>query len=376
MKLKSRNQILFIHQQKHIGGGQTYVNELLNQVRKSGFLTQLVENEPCIKIIKKLFSTKAGKIVWSVYEDFSVFPFLISSILGKKNVIIIYGIWRLESRQTFWDDGYLSTQLRQYRHELKIWLNQFLLCLLSSGIAHLSHYSQKLFLSTPLLSLLRGKNQVIIYGGADKKLFRDVNKWKQASIRRELRIQKEDVVLLMVGRVEKRKNYIDGLNILHNLKKKHPREKIVLYIIISHGKFNDFKYLDVVLNRIDILKLGKYVRIVSGISKEEIWKFYQAADVYLMLSKELETFGLVTLEALSCGCPVFGYRACATPEIVTLKQDGFLFKPGSVGPVTDAITKYLKLSETERANLRSALVKSVSHLTWQRSAKYLIETFQ
>lgn len=48
----------------------------------------------------------------------------------------------------------------------------------------------------------------------------------------------------------------------------------------------------------------------------QLVEIYSAADVYVNFSKE-ETFGLTTVESMSCGTPVLAYNATALPEIVS-----------------------------------------------------------
>src|SRR3989344_2900599 len=367
-----QRRVLFIHQQRHIGGGQTYVSELLKKLRHQGYSTELLESSTFLDTAKFLLSTKAKIIVWSVYAEYPILVFILSFLLGKDNYLIIYGIWRLESRQTFWNDDSPRLRFRQFRYELKIWLKQSLFCLLASGIVHLSRYGKRLFYSDPLLGLF-SKKDVIIYGGVDKKLFKPISNEKRERLRKELGITRSDVILLMVGRVEKRKNFIDGLRILYGLKKRHPNKNILLYLVVSYGKFNDFIYLNRVFAYLNKLKLGNYVRIVSGVSNKDISYYYQMADVYLMLSKQLETFGLVTLEALSSGCPVFGYKACATPEIISYQRNSYLFNRGDIISLANAISRYLNLSAAKKQNIKKKLVKSVSRFTWFNSAQNLLK---
>lgn len=369
MNLQKR--ILFIHQQKHVGGGQTYVDELSKQIRRKGYSTELLETTTFLDTAKFLLSTKTKIIIWSVYAEYPILALILSFLLRKDNYLIIYGIWRLESKHTFWNRDSLRLRFRQFRYELKIWLKQFIFCLLASGVVYLSHYGKRLFYSDPLLGLLR-KKDVVIYGGANRKLFKPTKEDKRENLRKSLGIGKKNIILLMVGRVEKRKNFIDGLRVLYNLKKRHPNKNVLLYLIISYGKFNDFIYLNKVFARLNKLKLGKYVRIVSGISHKDVRHFYQIADVYLMLSKQLETFGLVTLEALSSGCPVFGYDLCATPEIVSHQKEKFLFKPEDIRSLVDAISKYLNLSAVKKQDIKKKIVKSVNRFTWLNSAQNLL----
>ncbi|WP_084701236.1 glycosyltransferase family 4 protein [Cryptosporangium arvum] len=64
----------------------------------------------------------------------------------------------------------------------------------------------------------------------------------------------------------------------------------------------------------DSLGVSHLVTIESWTNGVEA--LYQWADVVLMLSKN-EAFGLVTVEALSYGCPVVGYDRGSTPELLS-----------------------------------------------------------
>ena len=50
-------------------------------------------------------------------------------------------------------------------------------------------------------------------------------------------------------------------------------------------------------------------------NKDELARWYSAADVYCNLSTE-ETFGLVVAEAMACGTPVIVYDSTALPELI------------------------------------------------------------
>ncbi|MFZ5799805.1 MAG: glycosyltransferase family 4 protein [Candidatus Omnitrophota bacterium] len=96
------------------------------------------------------------------------------------------------------------------------------------------------------------------------------------------------------------------------------------YLIIAGGGFlkKDLKSL--------AGKLGLSARInFTGPLKEEILRsYYQAADLFILPTRCLEGFGLVTLEALACGLPVLGTPVGATPEILNKFDPNFLF-PGA-----------------------------------------------
>lgn len=58
------------------------------------------------------------------------------------------------------------------------------------------------------------------------------------------------------------------------------------------------------------------VRLAGFIPEEQLVSYYQAADLVLMPTAQLEGFGLVTVEALACGTPVLGTPVGAIPEVL------------------------------------------------------------
>jgi glycosyltransferase involved in cell wall biosynthesis len=62
--------------------------------------------------------------------------------------------------------------------------------------------------------------------------------------------------------------------------------------------------------------LAGHVRFVGHIPEADLPAYYQAADCFVLPTRALEGFGLVTVEALACGTPVLGTPVGATPEIL------------------------------------------------------------
>jgi glycosyltransferase involved in cell wall biosynthesis len=115
------------------------------------------------------------------------------------------------------------------------------------------------------------------------------------------------------------------------------------------------------------LGIGDRVRVISGITHSQMAAYYQAADLLVMPSREDETFGLVTLEALACGCPVFGFRACANEEIVRFKPFKFLAKNGDGAGLTELMAAYLALSGQSKTAIRKGVAQSVVYFRWSRA---------
>lgn len=73
------------------------------------------------------------------------------------------------------------------------------------------------------------------------------------------------------------------------------------------------------------LELNEHVRFLGFVPDERLPLYYQTADFFILPTRELEGFGLVTVEALACGTPVLGTPIGATPEILRPLRPDLLF---------------------------------------------------
>ncbi len=84
------------------------------------------------------------------------------------------------------------------------------------------------------------------------------------------------------------------------------------------------------------------VHFTGFIPEDQLPQYYQMADLFVLPTKELEGFGLVTLEALSSGLPVIGTPIGGTKEILGQFNAEYLFddtQPDSIAKL--ALEKYL-----------------------------------
>lgn len=73
---------------------------------------------------------------------------------------------------------------------------------------------------------------------------------------------------------------------------------------------------------------------------QELAEWYCASDILLNLSYE-ETFGLTTVEGMSCGTPSIVYNATASPELVT-PETGLIVEKGDIKGILSAIKIIMK----------------------------------
>jgi glycosyltransferase involved in cell wall biosynthesis len=81
------------------------------------------------------------------------------------------------------------------------------------------------------------------------------------------------------------------------------------------------------------------VQLLGFVPEDQLAKYYQASDLVVMPTLQLEGFGLVTVEALACGTPVMGTPVGAIPEVLN-QVDPFFVTKGTDG---QALAKTLRL---------------------------------
>jgi glycosyltransferase involved in cell wall biosynthesis len=95
-------------------------------------------------------------------------------------------------------------------------------------------------------------------------------------------------------------------------------------------------YCDSLQKLVHALKLADQVTFAPKVRDEEIRDFYAACDAFVFPNDQ-QTWGLVVLEAMACGCPVLVSQGAGVHEVL---QDGFtasLFPPRRPDILADKI---------------------------------------
>ena len=143
--------------------------------------------------------------------------------------------------------------------------------------------------------------------------------------------------------------------------------------MIAVGRLNHQKGHDLLLQawqevearhedwHLDIYGEGKererLLRIIAGLQLKRACIHDASADIYseylqsdfLVCSSRWESFGLVIIEAMSCGIPVVAFDCDNGPRnIITQSVDGFLVENSSVSDLTDKMLWLIEHSQERR----------------------------
>ncbi|MBJ6363827.1 glycosyltransferase family 4 protein [Paenibacillus sp. GCM10012307] len=150
-------------------------------------------------------------------------------------------------------------------------------------------------------------------------------------------------VVLFMGRLIPLKGVHHLLHIMPELVKRHPRILLVIVGSAFYGSHRSTAYT----RRLHRLgrKWKDHVRFVPYVPYPQVPDWFLASDIAVVPSGKREAFGLVNVEAMSCGLPVVATRSGGIKEIIEDGGTGFLVDPAHVQ--ADLKQRLLTLLEDE-----------------------------
>ncbi len=168
---------------------------------------------------------------------------------------------------------------------------------------------------------------VRIPGGVDTERFQPVA--DRRAVRSSLGLQSRQPLLFTIRNLEARMGLDTLIRAMAILRRQVPE---VLLLIGGAGSLRDD--LESLSTSLD---LNGHVRFLGYVPDDRLPLYYQAADFFVLPTRELEGFGLVTIEALACGTPVLGTPVGGTPEILLPLRPDLLFS----GVEPDSLTQLI-----------------------------------
>ncbi|MDX2477666.1 MAG: glycosyltransferase family 1 protein [Gammaproteobacteria bacterium] len=203
----------------------------------------------------------------------------------------------------------------------------------------------------------------VIYNGIDIELFQNIPAAESLKVQQEYGLAAN--FLLAVGHIEKRKNYIGLIDALENL---HRRGRLIHLVIVG----NDSGESAVVQQRVNDLKLSNYVKILNGLTDEEVRCIYSLCELFIFPSV-YEGFGIPILEAMSAKRPIVLSDIPVFQEI-TQGQVAY-FSHDSADSIASAVEKVL-LSTEERNRLIQYGDTRVQDFSFKKIALNLSRVYQ
>ncbi|MBL7942946.1 MAG: glycosyltransferase family 4 protein, partial [Flavobacteriales bacterium] len=180
--------------------------------------------------------------------------------------------------------------------------------------------------------------------------------------RKKFGLDQESIWIGIAGRIDRLKGQHLAIEALARLASDFPNVKVVIAGEPTRGEPTD--YADSLRNMVDTLQLDSKVLFLPF--TQEVSSFYTAIDICAMTSVG-ETFGMVTIEAMMCGCAVVGTNSSGTPELLHHGELGLLFEPGSSEGLESALRKLI-----ENPDLRHRLGSKAKSFAQQQFSHLLV----
>ncbi|NIT55111.1 MAG: glycosyltransferase [Aliifodinibius sp.] len=153
--------------------------------------------------------------------------------------------------------------------------------------------------------------------------------------RKNLDLPEDKVVFSTIGRLIKRKNLEELLEILSTIQSNFP----FLMLIIGEGPEREH-----LQTKIRSLGLIEKVRLLGRVSEEEKFQYLNLSDAYLSTAMH-EGFGIVFLEAMECGVPVICYDRGGQVDFLQNGKTGFLIQSGDKEAFASNLLRLLNNSQ-------------------------------
>jgi glycosyltransferase involved in cell wall biosynthesis len=210
-----------------------------------------------------------------------------------------------------------------------------------------------------------GKRIFINPGGVDLISFHP--KQDRKRLKDKLDLPPGRIHLLTIRNLDYRMGLDNLLKAIKILNSKQPEFHLTI-----GGEGQERKNLEIMVRT---LGLSQVVTLTGFIPLDKLVSYYAAADFFILPTRKLEGFGLVTPESMACGTPVLGTPVGGTIEILSGFNPEFLFKDTSPEAMVDgiqhAVNEYY-YDKRKYKSLRQRCRKYVEErYSWDRHVKQL-----
>lgn len=153
-------------------------------------------------------------------------------------------------------------------------------------------------------------------------------------IRDKLKINKNNILLGIVGRVQRYKGHEDLLLAMNEMDNEMITSLSVVFI--GNGTKKEINRLKEIAYKLGLEDKVFFTGFLGGVSTQLISQF----NVLLMLTKDFEGFGLTIAEAMATEVPVIATKVGGVEEFVD-KTVAYLIPPESPSDIAKALTNYI-----------------------------------
>lgn len=200
------------------------------------------------------------------------------------------------------------------------------------------------------------------------KFDKQLEKGEKEILRENIGIERDDFVVLYVGRINKVKGVLELMEAVTSI-----IDKTVKLLIVGSPYFTlavKSPYLKKIRNFANTYK--DRIKITGYIPNEELYKYYQIADIQCVPSIWEEAAGLVALEGMASGLPLIVTNSGGMVEYVTDKTAVIVRRENLIENLREAIIK-LRLDERLRTEMSIAAKEHVKKYNMEKYYDNFVE---
>ena len=236
----------------------------------------------------------------------------------------------------------------------------------SDGIVTLSEYMATEMLKIHGAETLSGIPRRVIPGGVDVNTFRPAaSDAEKREIRGKLSLPENSFIVISSRRMVPR----TGLDLLIKAFGQLPAdlaENAVLVLTGDGPSMPDLKRLATES------EASERVLFTGHVPEPVLAEYYRCSDLFVMPTRELEGFGLSTVEAMASGLPAIGTNVGGTPEILSRISRDLIIPEATPKAISAKLAQFMK--KQNLTELRERSLRAVGqHHTWSAHADALLE---
>lgn len=316
----------------------------INQPIRYNLLGKIIDAFKYLKYLHHIYQNHSIDVIHFNTTWSTLYALLHPLTWSKKRVFTFHGAYDLEikSHERLTGSTNNNTVLKYF---LKKFLQQF--CLTASNeIITFSLYAKGLIKNHYGVQM---EKKVTIIPGFTKS-------------KKIPHIKSKELTIINIGRAVPRKGLDILLKAIKLAQKKIP---IKLYIASPVDFYCWSNYLNIYEEE-NLFLSTHFLHAVDQRQKEELFK---KADLFVIPSVELETFGLTVIESLSYGVPVLGSDCGAIPEILKLVDKRLIFTNSSPKKLSEKLVWFYNLSQLQKSKLKQKAITVVEKFYNQEKYK-------
>lgn len=185
-------------------------------------------------------------------------------------------------------------------------------------------------------------------------------------VRREFGLSPDAILVIVVGRLMRRKGLDIFLQALAQIVPQHPQ---LHGLIVGGEEINEISLQNQLQQLAQDLGIGDHIHF-SG-PRNDVPRLLLASDIASFVPSEPEPFGRVIIEAMAAGLPVIGARHGAIPDIIRDQETGLLVPAADPSALAAALQHLLAQPAKARALGQAGRIRAAAHYSIEQQIRQL-----